>query len=320
MDASGVITLANDAALDSLIALCESLRTHSPGVPMTVIPFDDAIDRTRGVVTSYGHELYDDPSLDAMDALGLRYLRDPGLSHMYRKLCAFWGPYERFLLLDADVVVLHELEPYFEAFRRSGADVMHFATDIENVYRPGPVREEMLARHASAGFNAGTFMGRRGALTPQQLREVQDASAAHRHGFINDHDQAFINYVVDVTGLVKVDAHDLVPSLVDAGALMRIKHQGGKLVLADARVPESGREVALIHWAGYHVRVCMPYRRIFLNYRLAQMCQRERWDYRLGALREAMALTTWRTPVRIVKRWRRLGRNILASRGIVGWP
>jgi hypothetical protein len=111
-----------------------------------------------------------------------------------------------------------------------------------------------------------------------------------------------------------------VTSLVDAAALMRIKRDRGKLVLADARTPETGREVSLIHWSGYHVRPFMPYRRIFLAYRLLGRSRHERWRYKLATLRDAAALATWRTPVRLVKRWRRLGRNILASRGYVRWP
>lgn len=312
--------LANDAVLDSLIALCESLRTHSPALPVTVIPYDDAIERTRAVAREYGHEVYEDPSLTAMDALGVPYLRNSSWRHMYRKLCAFWGPYERFLLLDADVVVLRELEPYFEAFRHSGADIMYFATDIANVYKPGAVREEMLARYATAGFNAGTFMGRRGALSPEQLEQVRVASTAHRHGFINDFDQTFINYAVDVCGLVKVDAHELVPYVVEAGAGMRLSRKEGKLVLADARTPESGRPVSMIHWAGYHVRPFMPYRRIFLSYRLARSSRKLQYAYRLRSLCEIVAMTSWKTPVRLVKRARVLGRNVLASRGYVGWP
>lgn len=312
--------IANDYVLDSLIALCESLRLHSPELPMAVIPYDSATERTREVARAYGYELYDDPSLTVMDALGLPYLGDSSYRHMYRKLSAFWGPFERFLLLDADVVVLHPLEPYFEAFRRSGADFMYFATDISNVYRPGPVREEMLVRYGTAGFNAGTFMGRRGALTPEQLQELRVASEAHRHGFINDHDQTFINYAVDVAGLAKVDAHELVPSLVEACASMRLKRQNGKLVLADARTPESGRQVTMVHWAGYHVRPFMPYRRIFLDYRLAGRSRRHRYVYSSRSLIRAAAKWSWKTPVRLLKRWRVLGRNVLASRGLIGWP
>ncbi len=313
--------LANDAVLDSLIGLCESLRTHSPALPMTVIPYNSAIERTRALARAYGYDVYEDASLSTMDSFGARYW--PGektLPHNMRKFCAFWGPYERFLFLDADIVVIHPLEPYFDAFRRSDADFVYFATDIANVYRPGPVRAAMMHHYATAGFNGGTYMGRRGALTAARLEQLRASAEEHRHGFVDNLEQSFLNYAVDVGGLVKADAHELVPSLVEAGALMRLKRRNGKLILADARVPESGREVTMIHWAGYHVRPFMPYRRIFLRYRLARRSPRERWGYHVRAFTDAVARVTYKTPVRLVRRWRWLARNILASRGLVGWP
>lgn len=288
---------------------------------MTVIPFDSALSRTREVARAFGYQVFEGPSLHSMDALGSRYWPGGAVSpHLMRKFCAFWTPYERFLFLDADIVVVHPVEPYFDAFIRSGIDLVHWGADIANVYKAGPVRDEMVKTYGAVGFNTGTYLGRHDGLTPEQVERAFARSEAHRHGFADNLEQTFLNYAVDVNGLTKRDAHEIVPSLVGAWAGMRIERRDGALVLADARMAEAGRGVTMIHWAGYHVRPFMPYRRIFLSYRLAGMTRRQSCGYRLRALFEAAGRMSWRTPVRLVKRWKVLGRNVLASRGLIGWP
>src|SRR5262245_16881508 len=117
----GVVCLGNDAVVEWTIAFCESVHRHNPGLPVALIPFDGNCEQTRAVLDRYGYELFDDPMLAAMDALGAEYFPEGGLkTHIMRKFCA-WKSYESFLYLDTDIVVLRSLEPYFAAFERSGA-------------------------------------------------------------------------------------------------------------------------------------------------------------------------------------------------------
>lgn len=310
----GIVCLANDGIVDGLIALCESLRANSPGLPLTIIPFDASLTRTREVVERFGHRLLDDPSLEAMDDLGRRYW--PGESfrtHAMRKFCAFSGPYDRFLFLDADIVVLRPLDAYFELFRRDSADLLYFQTDISMVY-VGPLLDEMAAR-GSVGFQTGVFMGRRGTVTTPMLEQAFVDCEPHRGGFVDILEQTFLNYVVDTASLTKLDAHQALPGLVDGWAGMRLKRKAGGFVLADARTRESGRPVALIHWGGYAIAPLMPYRSTFLTYRLAGAGRIERIRYRVLSLIASLRGVSYRTPLRLAHRWRGRGRNWLAARG-----
>jgi hypothetical protein len=310
----GVICLANDGIVDGLIALCESLRTHSPKLPLTVVPFDANLSRTRHVVSSYGYDLYDDPSLDAMDSLGKRYWRgETWRPHSMRKLCAFWGPYENFLFLDADIVVLRPLEPYFEAFRESTAELMYFSTDLSMVYR-GSLLQTMVERGA-VGFQTGVFMSRRGALTEDSLSTLMAECEAQRDGFVDVLEQTFLNYAVDTVGLRKLDAHSAVSDAVDAWAGMRLKRTADGFVLADARTPDSGRPVTLIHWGGYALGPFMPYRRIFLRYRLANPTSWQRIAFQARSLAGSARGLRNRSPLMLLHRWRSLALNWLAARG-----
>jgi hypothetical protein len=318
--AEGIYCLANDAVVDGLIALCESIRRHDPGLPLTVIPFNDDIALTREAVALYGFDLLADPSLAAMDLVGGDYWPgDEHRAHNMRKFCAFCGPYERFFFLDSDIVTLASLAPYFKAFREVDADFMWFSPDLNNVYHPGPVRDEMVARFNTAAFNGGQFMGRRGVLTPAILKGLVEAARPYRHGFVDNLEQSFINFAVDVCGLSKVAGSDQVPDTAIAACALRMRDVGGRLVIDDPRTPDSGRHVSLIHWSGHKTAPLMPYRKLWLGYRLAGKSRSQRLAYCIAANVAAARRTSWKTPVRLVRRARVRGRHILASRGYIAW-
>jgi hypothetical protein len=317
---TGVICLANDRVLEHLIALCRSLRKHDPELSMTVVPFDNRLDCTRAVVADFGYDMFDGLSLAEMDRVGSRYWPDgTGMPHIMRKFCAFWAAYQTFLFLDADIVVLCSLKPYFDAFERSKGDFMYFATDVANVYRPGPVRERFVRDYATAGFNSGTFLSRRGALSLPQVARLVDESAAVRSGFVDNLEQSFLNFSVDTARLSKINASDAVRELVCAGALMRIRRGGGAFRLADARMAETGRDVSMIHWAGYRCSPFMPYRTVFLDYRLGDVPRFVRMRFELSAVMRVVRETTLRQAYHTLRRTPFHVKNWLAARGYVSW-
>jgi len=315
----GVACLANDGVVDWLIALCESLHRHNPGLPLTVIPFDDRLARTRATLDRFGYDLFEGPALAAVKRLGADYWpNDEFKASAMRKFCA-WETYDTFLFLDADIVVLRPLDPYFDAIDTADADFLYFATDLVQVYRPGALRERMLAEHRTAGFNSGTFMARRDSLSLDTLGPLAAAAAPLRSEFVDNLEQTFVNYVVDVSGIKKADANELVTDLAVAGGLMRIVRSGADFVLADRRVPYSGRLVSMIHWGGYKIGPLLPHRQLFLRYRLAA-------ESRLGGLRYrlevAFALLKDGSPRRAyhaVRHWRFRAHNWLSARGLAQW-
>lgn len=315
----GAVCLGNDAVIDWVIAFCASLHEHEPDLPLTLIPFDQEIGETRAVLDRYGYGLYEGPMLEQMDDLGRGYW--PGEQfrpHIMRKFCS-WDTYDTFLFMDTDIVVLSRLDAYFKAMGASGADFMHFATDMVQVYRPGPLRERMLAEHDSAGFNSGVFMGRRGQLTTDQLESRAAETSGLRLEFVDNLEQTFINYCIDVSDACKVDANDLVPDLAVAGALMRLVKRGTDFVLSDRRVAYSGRQVSMIHWAGYAITPLMPYRRTFLRYRLSGASRGARWRYSLKA---AASLAKGMSPRFVYQVLRGVPyglRSWLSARGLVEW-
>jgi hypothetical protein len=316
----GVVCLGNDAVLDWVVAFCESVHLHDPGLPLTLIPFDDSVERCQEVLDRHGYGLYQGPMLAAMDALGERYFPGGGhvKTHIMRKFCA-WDVYDEFLYMDSDIVAVASLAPYFPMLERSGADFVHFATDIVQVYREGPLRERMVAEHGAAGFNSGAFMGRRGGLTAAEIERRAEEAAPLRPEFVDNLEQTLINYCVDVSDLKQVDATELPEVPVVAGALMRCVERGGQLILDDRRVPYSGRPVSAIHWAGYGLGPLMPYRAAFLRYRLAGTPAAARRRYRAGAWADQVGQMTPRHTYHELRGAPYRLRGWLSARGLAKW-
>lgn len=250
-DHLGVYTLANDAVIDWFVALAASLRAHEPGLPVTVIPFDDRLERVRAVCDRFGFPLYDGPELGELDAVGESLYPEPSHArHAFRKLAVFWGPFSHGLFLDSDVVVLgSDLSELLARFARSSRGIGYYNTCMDAVYPPGVLRDELVARGA-VGFNTGTLLVKRGALSIEQVRETAVAAHTHRQALAHCFEQPFLNFACDVNGLAAIPFLELSPELAPlcwAAGIDRLVERDGRFY-----VPWDGqlRQLPLIHWAG----------------------------------------------------------------------
>src|SRR5947209_8196034 len=213
---TGIYCLGNDRVLEWLTAFAASVRRHDPERRVVLIPFDDRVEKMRRLAASFGFEVLDGPLLGRLDAIGRRIW--PQRAGIMRKLAVFAGPLERFLYLDADVVVLRSLEPYFAAVERSDAGIVYFRADIEKVFRPGRLRDEV----PTAGFNTGAFGGRSGALSAETVEPLVDRAIADMAEFADTAEQPFFNYWASLSGVPIESFSELVPEMTDAWAGMRI--------------------------------------------------------------------------------------------------
>jgi hypothetical protein len=315
--------LANDTVLEDLTALLESIAVHEPSLPVVIIPFNENVSETRALAQRYGHTLFEGPELDAMDRIGRLMWPERGEFSVrcMRKFCTFWTSLETFLFLDADIALLASVARYFEAFEASRGDILYFHPDLDNVYRPGPLRDDFERQFGSVGLNSGVFVARSGALSVEYVEECAADADSSRPLFSGHGDQGLLNFCVDRAGLAKVSAGEAVPDMTAASALMRLVRGRSGLVMKDVRVPESGRPVVLIHWAGYLTGPFMPYRRIFRRYRVGlEAPRRALIAYELRALSRSTARTTPRRMYHALRKARWETVNKLAARGIVSWP
>jgi hypothetical protein len=267
----GAFCLGNDAVLDWLLALFASLEEFAPELPLLVVPYDDRQSRLARELASRGHGYFDHPEVEALHRIGRRfYPDDEFLARGFRKLAAFSGPFERFFVLDADVLVLSPLDDLRRAISDSEADLVHFDTDPDQVYRPGPLREALVAAGRGRGFNAGLFAGRRGALDARRLdAALADLGPGWRSELVPNAEQPFLNLYAERAGLALAGAHELVPDSCSTcwPAVGRLEFDGACWRLRDSGRWDEGWRFRFAHWAGFRLSPGMPNRDVWELYR-----------------------------------------------------
>lgn len=264
----GIYFMANDAVLDWAIAFLNSVRLHNPRTPMLLIPYDIRIHRLMALRRDYGFEVYEDASFAVLEELADHLVSCPSSRTRYRKFAAFWGPFERFLFLDADIIVLDNVQELFDALSDSGAGLLYGDADLDQCYHPGPFRDMMVSRYNARGINSGFWAARKGLFNLAEIQALGEQAQSFKHHFIHT-DQPFLNYCLDQSG---VDYHafgDVLPDLAtrhwpDPG----LRREPDAYRWKGRNSPQFGRRVKVLHWAGFtSVNQILPYQRLYLEHR-----------------------------------------------------
>ncbi len=206
-------------------ALVSSIRRHSGSVPITIVPGDG---HTRSQIWGENALVLDDPFLERLEGY-------------FKKMWVFFGPYDRFVYLDADTLALKSVEPllryvagleepFFAACRESKFDAA-YEGDGEDARRAivrDSVGDEALLAELDPGwrsegfrpFNSSFFATHRSYVDKPTLRDVFEHANAinERHGkprlyrsregvFMGD--QGLLNYLVWKTGVPPLSLPDV---------------------------------------------------------------------------------------------------------------
>src|ERR1017187_9794853 len=163
---SGVYCLANDEFVEWFQMFARSLRHFNPTLPLTVIPYDTRVERLKPLLSQFHCDLMPEAEAARFDALEPKVMNMGRYAGMFRKWASFFGRYDDFIFLDADIAVAMPLDDLFAAFAKSSCDLIYFDSDITNVYQWEHIAE-MQVKHHSPGFNAGAFMSRKGVITEE---------------------------------------------------------------------------------------------------------------------------------------------------------
>lgn len=130
MNNHGIYILANDAVLDQLIALINSIEANvSPTIPICIIPYNDHLKSVQAAIanrpqisifnnTAAIHR-WDNFAIEVWAAHPFAKRSTLSRTTLYqtpllRKLCAFDGDFDHFVFYDADSLAMKPLEPVFE--------------------------------------------------------------------------------------------------------------------------------------------------------------------------------------------------------------
>ena len=269
---NGLYILGNDNVYEYLLTIFQSLRVFNQKIPAFLIPFDNNIKFSKKAASRFNIQIISSSCLEKLDCIAYDKFGEIGAGmHMFRKFCAFWGPLNTFLYLDADIAILENPEKIFQIFNSSNCQFLSFDCDETLVYKAGIFREKMQLQYNSKSFNAGAFVSRRGCLTIDIVEKLAEEAQKYKKYFVEGlGDQPFMNFTVDMSRLVHRRLPDVCPESVekkwsDQGL---IGYQDGCYRILNKSSSDYKKQVFFIHWAGHGQNDNFPNRRIFYHFRL----------------------------------------------------
>jgi hypothetical protein len=199
----GVYFIANDAVIDIAIAFLNSFRRHNAAMPLCMIPFNESIQRLQLVRERFNFEIWQDHDLLARCDDISRQFHGTVRGH-YRKLVLWEGPFEEFLYLDTDTVILEDVAPVFRYLSAHG-----FITSHSNmphirkwVWKDSVVEVERLSPEQIAfAANTGFICSRRGILPLDEVSgKLASALELVPHMELSSLEQPLLNYLIVTSG------------------------------------------------------------------------------------------------------------------------
>ena len=293
----GICTLANDKVYDQVIALLNSIEAiYGQEMPICIYPYDDNITKItaeiahRSNVQIYSDrnsiQKWDNFARNVWDAhpTAKEHWRELGSNEYlrfgtHRRYCAFDGPFDRFVYMDADTLLMSPLEQIFARLNQYDWVVYDFQyTDLSHVYTVDSVKLKELftsERLQKEIFCSGFYGSKKGLFNYQQREYLLDKLRQGEAEVLYDMapDQTILNYMVMVLGISSYNFANHLPTNKRTGCCATSPHfEARNHILYDR-----GNPLTYLHYSGLSSklfnRVCdgdnidFPYREIFLYYR-----------------------------------------------------
>ena len=198
----GMYFLANDKVIDQAVAFLNSVRAHNPEMPLCLIPYDSKTERIRALASRYNFMILEDESLLSWcDDISLEFHESNcGGRGMYRKLAAWFGPFEEFLYIDVDAVVLRSVDVLFPLLNEFDV-VTSYSNDPHGrkfVWLDSVAPNEYISQEEiDYSANMGSILSSRRLFTKGLVNSlVPKAKELSKHMELRCFDQPFNNYIV----------------------------------------------------------------------------------------------------------------------------
>ena len=269
----GIYITANDKVTDHAIACLNSIRLHDPEIPITLIPYDDNYQViAQRLKQDYGVEVY--PDLEFIDRLSKNLQQIFGSDffarpNQFRKQACWFGPFEKFLYIDTDVVVFSQIGKALDALNEYDFlcyDYQHKG-GIQNVFSQKVIEENVFNEAELQDiFNGGFWASKKGLITEEDLYEAFRECASHPEYFDfsqKTSDQPIINYMIlkrvqKRFNLVRKDGKG--PG--NWAGMPHFEYEGMRLI-----DPKVGKPLDYLHWAGIRIQAGCPYWDIWVHHR-----------------------------------------------------
>lgn len=284
---NGICTLGNDVVFDQLVALLNSIEAIlGSEISVCIYPFDDRLERIKAEVEKRPNVfIYDDAeSIQRWDefmfkAAPERLNRQFRLYGAHRRFCAFDGPFDKFIYMDADTLLMNSLDHVFEKLDHYDWIVYDFQfldpTKVYNVESPKLLSVFEQKRIDSEIFCSGFYGSKRGVFDAEMQEFLISKLNAGESEVLykGAGEQPLINYMVMRSGIPSYNFAYSLPEGQKTGCSVTSKHFKEQ----DHILYDKGNQLTYLHYIGvqpqYITRVCLgenlefPYRDLFLYYR-----------------------------------------------------
>jgi Mannosyltransferase putative len=294
----GIYTLANDKVFDQLVALLNSIEANASNLPVCVIAYNDNLDRVRAEIANRPNvTLMEDPTIFARwrefstqvwntHPTALAIWKEQGIDGVYRLSCNHRyasfdpeAPFDRFIYLDADTLVLDSLDRVFQALDDHDFVTYDFQfkdpSHIFNLASPRLLEIFPQERLQTEIFCSGCYASKRGLFAPEQRQWIVSKLAEGEAEvlYLKAPNQSVLNYMTLRSG---INIHNLavhLPLEQRTGNSVTSRHfEWRESILYD-----NGKRITYLHYIGLASKlftqisegenVQFPYRETFLHYR-----------------------------------------------------
>jgi hypothetical protein len=293
----GICTLANDRVFDQTIALINSIgAVMGTDFPICIFPYDDRCDRLKTAIQGRPNvQIFNDQAVleywdheakrvwDTCPKAKNRWAEITDESYYrfgtHRRFGAFSGPFDRFLYMDADTLLLQDVTPIFQKLDCYDWIVYDFQhRDVSHVYNDKSERLlQVFTPHQLDRkiFCSGLYAAKWGTFSQAQLdtciRKLQLGEDELLYSMAPD--QTVLNYWVMRSNLAVYNYALELPSSEVTGCCVTSEH----FEVRGAQVFDRENPLTYLHYIGLSSslfkQLCVgenidfPYRDLFLHYR-----------------------------------------------------
>ena len=293
----GICTLANDRIYDQLIALLNSIEVNGgKDLPVCVYPYDDNIERIRAEIAQRPNvQLFDNRDvIDLWDNFAKsawephptakeRWLKAGSKGYhrfgTHRRYCAFDGPFDRFIYMDGDTLLMSPLDRVFAQLDNYDCVVYDFQhKDITHVYEvTSPKLLEIFSQERlnQEIFCSGFYGSKKGLFDEERRNWLIEQLRAGEAEIVYPMavDQPLLNYMMMRSNFSIYNLALQLPKEERTGCCVTSPH----FQALDNILYDQGKRLTYLHYIGLSsslfTRLCsgenldFPYRDIFLHYR-----------------------------------------------------
>ncbi|MCF8297444.1 MAG: hypothetical protein K9J13_07890 [Saprospiraceae bacterium] len=293
----GVYFVANDLVIDLTIAFLNSFRKFNPTISLCLIPFKDDIEEISKLKEKFNFSIYSDAEfLDYCDNISLKF-HHKIIGH-YRKLAIWQGPFDEFVYIDIDTLVLKNIDFVFPLLSE-----YDFITSFSNlpsirqwvwkdsIYKINALSEEQI----NYGANTGFIVSKKNNISKDDIeKSLAGAMELSYYMEFSCMEQPFLNYLIVTSNKAHTSLYKLLDSKIYPENYVEFwagRHKKFLMKNMQTVQDEIVRDIFLIHWAGvwqkndkdfrifkllksfkirktiWSTSIFMPYRKLWKHYR-----------------------------------------------------